>query len=142
MKKLLVALLFLTAVAEAANAQNTRYIIQFKDKSTTPFTIAAPEQYLSQRSIRRRTRYSIAIDSTDLPVTPRYIDSIRLAGSVTILNVSKWLNQVSIQTTDAAALAKINSLTFVKAVKEIAAQAKRSEDEITARVNNQNNVQK
>ena len=44
---------------------------------------------------------------------PRYIDSVRLAGNVTILDRSKWLNQVCIQTTDAAALAKINSMPFV-----------------------------
>src|SRR4029077_21137981 len=60
-----------------------------------------------------RVRQHISIDSTDLPITPRYIDSIRLAGNVTILNRSKWLNQVCIQTTDAAALAKINSFPFV-----------------------------
>jgi hypothetical protein len=36
-----------------------------------------------------------------------------LAGAVTILNSSKWLNQVAIQTTDAAALNKINAFPFV-----------------------------
>ena len=56
----------------------------------------------------------------DLPITPRYIDSIRLAGAVTILNSSKWLNQVAIQTTDAAALAKINTFPFVIAASPVA----------------------
>ncbi|MFN0081362.1 MAG: S8 family peptidase [Ferruginibacter sp.] len=95
-----------------ATAQ-TRYIVKFKDKGTNPFSMANPSQYLSQRSLQRRTRYNIAIDSVDLPVTPRYIDSVRLAGAVTILNASKWLNQVTIRTTDVAALAKINSFPFV-----------------------------
>ena len=94
-------------------AQFSRYIIRFKDKGTNPFAINNPSQYLTTRSILRRTRYSIAIDSMDLPITPRYIDSIRLAGAVTILNSSKWLNQVAIQTTDAAALLKINAFPFV-----------------------------
>ncbi|MGH2648897.1 MAG: S8 family serine peptidase, partial [Ginsengibacter sp.] len=44
---------------------------------------------------------------------PAYIDSVRLAGAVTILNKSKWLNQVCIATTDTAALAKINNMSFV-----------------------------
>lgn len=92
--------------------QFSRYIIRFKDKGTNPYSLANPSQYLTARSIQRRTRYGIAIDSTDLPITPRYIDSIRLAGAVTILNTSKWLNQVAIQTTDAAALAKISSFPF------------------------------
>lgn len=53
------------------------------------------------------------VDETDLPVNPAYIDSIRSAGAVTILNRSKWLNQVCIETTDAAALAKIQGFSFV-----------------------------
>ena len=97
----------------SGHAQFTRYIILLKDKGTNPYSIGNPSQYLTARAILRRTRFTIPIDSTDLPVTPRYIDSIRLAGTVTILNVSKWLNQVAIRTTDVAALAKINSFPFV-----------------------------
>ncbi len=95
------------------NAQYTKYIIKLKHKGTNPFSISNPSAYLTPRALARRTRYGIAIDSSDLPITPRFIDSIRQAGAVTILNSSKWLNQVAIQTTDAAALAKINSLPFV-----------------------------
>ena len=105
-----------------ANAQ-TRYIVKFKDKGTNPFSISNPSQYLSARALQRRTRYSILIDSLDLPVTPRYVDSVRLAGAVTILNASKWLNQVTIKTSDAIALAKINSLPFVVSALPIAARA-------------------
>jgi hypothetical protein len=96
-----------------SHAQFSRYIIRLKDKGTNPYSISNPSQYLTARAIQRRTRYGIAIDSLDLPITPRYIDSIRLAGAVTILNSSKWLNQVAIQTTDAAALSKINAFPFV-----------------------------
>lgn len=100
----------------------TRYLIRFKDKGTSPFSISNPSQYLSARAVARRTAYNITIDSTDLPVTPRYIDSVRMAGAVTILNVSKWLNQVSIETTDANALAKINSFPFVFSAGPVAAR--------------------
>jgi serine protease AprX len=94
------------------NAQS-RYIVKFKNKGTSPFSIANPSAYLGPRALQRRARYNIAIDSLDLPVTPRYIDSVRQAGAVTILNSSKWLNEVTIQTTDAAALVRINNLPFV-----------------------------
>ena len=97
----------------ASQAQFSKYIVRFKDKAGTPFNINNPSQYLSGRSIQRRVKQNIAIDSTDLPITPRYLDSVKLAGNVTILNKSKWLNEVCIQTTDAAALAKINSFPFV-----------------------------
>src|SRR6476661_3548974 len=121
MKKILVSLLLLTAAVSNAQSYG-RYIVRFKNKATTPYAIANPSPYLSQRAIDRRTTYNIAIDSTDLPVTPRYIDSVRLAGAVTILNISRWLNQVSIQTNDAAALAKIASFAFVERTAPIAAK--------------------
>ena len=108
------------------NAQS-RYIIKLKDKGTNPFSIANPSQYLTARALQRRIRYNILIDSLDLPVTPRYIDSIRLAGTVTILNSSKWLNQVTIRTTDAVAIAKINSFPFVISATAVASRINEQE---------------
>lgn len=122
MKKiLLLATMFV--VCQEMHAQFSRYIIRIKDKTGTPFTTGNPSQFLTQRSIDRRLRYNIPIDNTDLPINPAYIDSIRLAGNVTILNTSKWLNQVCILTTDAAALAKINGFSFVLASSPLAARA-------------------
>jgi subtilisin family serine protease len=122
MKKHLFLILAGLLMYAAGHAQFTKYVIQFKDKGTNPFSISNPSQYLTQRSLDRRARYNIPIDSSDLPVTPRYIDSIRLSGNVTILNVSKWLNQVSIQTTDPLAMAKINTFPFVAGAFPIAAR--------------------
>lgn len=118
MKKILPVLiiLFLTT---SLQAQYTKIIIQFKDKGSNTFSIANPSQYLSQRALQRRTKYNIAIDSTDLPITKRYIDSIRLAGDVNILSASKWLNQVLIQAADSAALSKIRSFPFVKSAQPV-----------------------
>ena len=122
MKKFLLFVIALVSI-NVADAQFSRYIIKFKNKATNPFSIASPSAYLSTRAINKRTAYNIAIDSTDLPITPRYIDSVRLAGSVAILNRSKWLNQISIQTTDAAAITKITNLPFVESVSSIAARS-------------------
>lgn len=113
MKKSLPFFLLLFFIYSSSTAQFSKYIIRFKDKSGTPFSINNPSQYLSARAIERRTRQHILIDSTDLPITPRYIDSVLRAGNVTLINKSKWLNEICIQTTDAAALAKINSFAFV-----------------------------
>lgn len=121
MKKLLI-IIFLFGAYTNSFAQYSRYIIQLKDKAGTPFSINNPSSFLTQRTLNRRTRYNISIDETDLPVTPRYIDSIQLSGNITILNISKWLNQVCILTTDAAALAKINTFSFVVASSPIAAR--------------------
>lgn len=129
MKRNLLLLLFICFACNCLHAQLNRYVIQFKNKGTNPYSISSPSAYLSSKALARRTAYGIAIDSSDLPVTPRYVDSVRLAGSVTILNTSKWLNQVSIQTTDAAALNKINSLTFVQSVTAIAARMNNASNE-------------
>ncbi|MGZ3937977.1 MAG: S8 family serine peptidase, partial [Flavisolibacter sp.] len=116
MKRIVGCVLTLLALTQVSEAQVSRYIVRFTNKGSNPFSLNNPSSFLSQRAINRRTKYSIAIDSTDLPVTPRYIDSVRLAGTVTVLCTSKWLNGIAIQTSDAAALAKINSLSFVKSV--------------------------
>lgn len=115
-------------------AQFTRYIVKLTDKGYSTFSINNPIQYLTQRSIDRRTRYNIAIDSTDLPVTERYIDSIENAGAVTILNTSKWLNQVAIQTSDAAALVKINSFPFVMATAPVGSFANTSNNPVNKKL--------
>ncbi len=111
-----------------SHAQFSRYIIRLKNKTGTPFTISNPSQFLTQRSINRRTRYNIPIDTTDLPIPPSYLDSIRQAGTVTILNVSKWLNQVCISTTDNAALTRINNFSFVQSTSGIAARVNNNGD--------------
>ena len=113
MKKIYLLFCLLSFVSLNTFSQFSKYIVRFKDKAGTPYTISNPSEYLSAKAIARRTKQHIAIDETDLPITPRYIDSVRLAGNVIMLDKSKWLNQVCIQTTDAAALEKINSLPFV-----------------------------
>ncbi|HEX6179812.1 MAG TPA: hypothetical protein VFZ47_01125, partial [Chitinophagaceae bacterium] len=89
--------LLLTLSIATASAQYTRHIVAFKDKKGTLGTIANPSTYLSQKAIDRRTKYNIAIDSTDLPISKAYFDSIAAVPGVTILNQSKWLNQVLIR---------------------------------------------
>jgi len=104
-------------------SQLTRYLVKFTDKGGSSFQIANPTAFLSEKSIERRTRSGILIDSTDLPVSQKYIDSLRNVPNVTVMNISKWLNQVSIQTNDPAAIDKINSFHFVKTTSPIASIA-------------------
>ena len=117
-----ITLVFILCFCTQSKAQFNRYLISFKDKAGTSFSLSNPSQFLSQRAIERRNRYNIAFDSSDLPVNANYIESVRLTGNVTILNVSKWLNQVSIFTTDAAALTAINNLPFVASTLPIASR--------------------
>ena len=115
-----VLLLIVCLLPVCTMAQYSRYVVVLKDKNASAFSLSNPSAFLSAKAIARRSRYHIAIDSTDLPVKAAYLDSIRNVPNVTILNVSKWLNQVAIKTTDGAALAKINGFSFVKSTAAIA----------------------
>ena len=108
----LTALVFFTP--SSAEAQLNRYLIKFRDKQFNSHTIGNPSTFLSAKSIARRTRYQIPVEETDLPISARYLDSIRSIPNVTIVNASKWLNQVCIRTTDPNALARINAMPFVQ----------------------------
>lgn len=112
----LIAMVLMIPIVQA----QTRFLVRFKDKNATPFSLSNPSAYLSQKAIDRRNRYHIAMDSTDLPVSSAYMDSIKSIADITILNISKWLNQVSVQTTDSTAITKINRFHFVLSVTPIA----------------------
>jgi serine protease AprX len=118
MKQLLLTVILFVFVSEV-HAQYPKLIVQFTNKSSNPFSVGTPSQYLSTRAIARRTRYNIPIDSFDLPIVPRYIDSVLSKGAVTLLSKSKWLNEILIQCTDQAAINKIMALPFVKLVQGV-----------------------
>ena len=129
MKKLIIVLFGSCLLFTEIHAQFTRYVVKLRNKGGTPFSLSTPSAYLSQRAIDRRTRYGIAIDSTDLPVTPGYVIQIAGVANVTVLNVSKWHNSVAIQTSDPNAITTINGLSFVQSVAPIAARSQNTNNE-------------
>ena len=126
MKRITTLLLLLIASTGLTHAQFSRYIVQFTDKKGTPYTLTNPSAYLSFKALTRRANQKLTIDSTDLPVNPAYIESIRNIPNVTVINASKWLNQVCIKTTDPNALTAINALPFVKQTNTVAARVGRN----------------
>src|SRR5438874_1446452 len=138
MKYFLAAILFTGIFRIGADAQFTRYIVRLNDKNGTPYTFSNPIAYLSQRAIDRRTRYGIAIDSADLPVNPSYVTQIKNVPNVTLLNISKWLNAVTIQTSDANAITSINGFSFVQSTSGIAS---RMGNPVPVDLNNKQNIE-
>lgn len=112
MKKQLLILFALFLTAEIFGQTSSKYWIQFTDKGNNPYTLSNPSAYLSPRALARRTAMGIAIDSTDLPVTPAYVAGVAATG-VTVHATSKWLNGVVIFTTDTNALNLIAALPYV-----------------------------
>jgi subtilisin family serine protease len=117
MKKVSFLLLF-TLVAAFAQAQvaTNLYWVQFTDKANSPYSIDNPEAYLSQRALQRRANQGIGIDEYDIPVNPQYLQAVADCGAQ-LLNPSKWLNGVSIYTTNPSVIDAINALEFVEVVR-------------------------
>jgi hypothetical protein len=137
MNKFLVCI-FLLVNSIGSKAQLNRYLVTFKNKNNSAYSLSNPIAFLSQRAIDRRLRYNINIDSTDLPINNNYVEAVRTSGTVTILNQSKWMNQISIETRDAGALTAIANLPFVENIRGIASRhsnnalSKFADDTLTA----------
>jgi serine protease AprX len=89
-----------------------KYLVIFKDKVGTTYSIDKPEAFLSKRSIDRRTKQGIKITAHDLPPSDKYIDELKKAG-VTVWYKSRWYNAALVLADSATAL-KIKALSFVK----------------------------
>src|SRR5690349_15441153 len=112
-----VLLLASCLVVSFAHGQN-RYIVHYKDKSGSPYSVNEPGLYLSQRAIDRRTKQGIAITSADFPVNPNYVTSVRTTGAAVYYS-SRWLNCTLVEA-DALEKGAIEALSFVQSVEVVA----------------------
>lgn len=101
------------------NKECPSYIFRvcLRDKQSSPYSLERPSRYLSRRSVERRSRQGLVLDSTDLPVTPRYVHEIERKAR--ILGTSKWNNTVLVQMKDTAAVSQIRALPFVVSCKKV-----------------------
>lgn len=95
------------------------YLVSFKDKNDSPYSLDSPSEYLSERAIERRQKNAIAIDSTDLPVNPFYIDSVEVYG-VDAWHQTKWLNAVLVYVDDSADLSGLQKSSVVDSIRFMA----------------------
>ncbi|MDB5012287.1 MAG: hypothetical protein JWQ25_489, partial [Daejeonella sp.] len=93
-----------------------KFRLILKDKGVSSYSVTRPEKFLSSKAIERRKKRGIAIDETDLPISPSYLKDIENLGGV-IVAQSKWLNTVSIHCRDEALIEKYKKLPFVENVK-------------------------
>lgn len=116
MKKPLL-LLFIAFLAFSSVSASTDYyfFVQFKNKTGTSFSLSHPEEFLSARSIARRASFGVVCDSTDLPVNPSYINQISSLG-IKIHSRTKWLNGVTVTTSDSSVMQQVRALPIIKKV--------------------------
>ena len=118
-------LIFIFCVAGIAQAQVNRYMVFFTDKSETPYSVSAPEEFLSDRALARRERQNISVTEQDLPVDPAYVQYIRDVDGVTVLYKTKWMNGVLVEC-DVTNVSTLEALSFVANVEYVAPGARPS----------------
>lgn len=92
-----------------------KYWVSFTDKQGTPYTLANPSAYLSQRALERRTRKGVQVDSLDLPVNPAYVQAVRATGA-DVRYTSRWLNGLMAYLPADQGIDSIAALPFVAEV--------------------------
>lgn len=116
MKKICLLISFFIIAGAAESQELYRYLITFKNKGNSSYTLSSPQAFLSQKTISRRAQWNIPVDSLDLPVSKFYIDEVLKSG-VKYVCQAKWLNTIVVKTTDTTMLASLRNLSFVKSVK-------------------------
>lgn len=123
MKKIIVlaSLLLLCTMAKAQNKASTDghtylYRVQLADKKGTRYSLRKPEKFLSEKALKRRERQHLGVDSTDLPLSKKYIDQLNEAG-YQVVGGSKWNNTALVKLDDTLRAEGIKALPFVKGVK-------------------------
>lgn len=107
---------FLWVMSATISAQTNYYFyVQLANKKNSPYTLSNPSAYLSARAITRRISFNVAVDSTDLPVNPAYVQQIENLG-VHVHCSSKWMNGLTVKLTDSTKMSQVRALACVKFV--------------------------
>ena len=94
--------------------QQYMYRLTLTDKAHSPYRLDRPTRWLSAKSVERRRRQGLKVDSTDLPVSPLYLRTIGAQRGVSVVGTSRWNNTVVIHTNDTAVRQRLTKLPFVK----------------------------
>ncbi len=107
------------------------YRVVLRDKAGTGFSTDCPEAFLSPRALERRRRQRIAVDSTDLPVSQKYIDAVATKG-VSVVGKSKWNNSLLVRCDRPTLMMRVEKLPFVTEVKLVFSSPKQYEPSVRA----------
>lgn len=116
----LVLVLTLSLCSLLASAQVNRYMVFFKDKASTSFSVDQPSQFLSPKAIERRLEQGIVISDQDLPVNAAYVEGVKNTGAKTYFT-TRWMNGLLVQC-DVSLLPALQALPFVNQVLFVAPQ--------------------
>ena len=96
-----------------------------KDKQGSPYSLEHPGRWLSNKAVERRKRQGIALDSTDLPVSAKYLRQIenclsqrqpgekRSKAEWVIVGTSRWNNTILVRSNDTTLLNHLTTLDCI-----------------------------
>lgn len=90
------------------------YRLTLSDKQGSPYNLERPQRWLSHKSIERRNRQHLALDSTDLPVSASYQKIIQTVKGTEIVGKSRWMNTILLRMQDTTLMQHIQTMDFVK----------------------------
>ncbi|WP_373522629.1 S8 family serine peptidase [Aquiflexum sp.] len=110
--KYFLVLLFL--VCSGSVLGQNRYAVHFKFKPQDSYSFNSPEEFLTGKSLERRLKQLISLDSLDFPVSQKYLEAISPSVDIILYN-SHWLN-ASIVTANPEKIPDLESFPFVEKV--------------------------
>lgn len=111
-------LLITFSLSAQSESQQYKFRVYLKDKGQTQLSVSNPEKFLSRKSIERKKNQKVAIDSSDLPISPDYFKSISQSGA-NVVSYSKWFKTIVVQLKDSAQINDILNLSFVDSAKYV-----------------------
>lgn len=108
----------MTSKVKWRGASGSIYRVTLRDKQGTPFSPDRPREFLSRKAVERRRRQGLAVDSTDLPVSPVYLRMLA-DGGVRVLCTSRWQNSALVYTPDTALMAPLRRLACVRECRRV-----------------------
>ena len=114
--KAVITFLFCTLCLSAQ--ETTMYRLILTDKGNSPYSIDRPGEFLSQKSIDRRTKQGFPVNETDLPIDSAYFEALIEAGA-SIQTHSKWVNTVVVKISDDEVLENISQLSFIDSLYKV-----------------------
>ena len=89
------------------------YRYELRDKAATQYSLEKPQRFLSHKSLERRKRQGLSVDSTDLPVCKQYIKLFHRKNAQ-VIGTSRWQNTVLVSSPDSLLLISLDTLSIVK----------------------------
>lgn len=112
-------------------AQEKQYAIFFKDKKNNSYNLQKPGDFLSAKTLEKRSLQNIRIDELDLPITNTYLQALSASGAK-IQVQSKWLNCAVINLQDSIPVSVLNALPFIAEIRYLGRPAQKNKEQKVA----------